>query len=74
MTSLNPTNFFFLALRMVGCPQNQLEMSLRIWLDRMDPQQFTDVSEAIQTLHRAMKNVMEIVFAASPLLALSTHG
>ena len=40
----------------------------------MDTQQFTDVSEAIQTLHRAMKNVMEIVFAASPLLALSTHG
>ena len=38
----------------------------------MDPEQFTDVSEAIQTLHRAMKNVM--VFTASPLLALLTHS
>jgi hypothetical protein len=40
----------------------------------MDKQQLIDFSESIQSLYRAMKNVMEIVFAASPLLALSTHG
>lgn len=46
----------------------------RIWLNRMDEQKFQDVSSQIQTLHRSMKNVIEIVSATSPLLALSTHG
>jgi hypothetical protein len=49
-------------------------MSLRIWLDQMDPQQFEDISSEIQSLHQTMKNMMEVVFATSPLLALSTHG
>jgi hypothetical protein len=40
----------------------------------MDPLQFEDVANEIQTLHKSMKNVIEIVFATSPLLALSTHG
>jgi hypothetical protein len=49
-------------------------MLLRIWLDQMDPDQFEDLSNAMQILHKPMKNVIEIVFASSPLLALSTHG
>jgi hypothetical protein len=40
----------------------------------MDPQQLEDVSSEIQSLHRSMKNAIEIVFAISPLLALSTQG
>lgn len=40
----------------------------------MDPQQFDEVSNTIQSLHASMKNAIEIVFATSPLLALSTHG
>jgi hypothetical protein len=40
----------------------------------MDPQQFEDICNEMQTLHKSMKNAMEIVFATSPLLALSTHG
>jgi len=40
----------------------------------MDPQQLEDVSNEIQALHRSIKNVIEIVFAISPLLALSTQG
>jgi hypothetical protein len=40
----------------------------------MDPQQLEDVSNEIQALHRSIKNVMEIVFSISPLLALSTLG
>jgi hypothetical protein len=40
----------------------------------MDPQQFEEVSYEIETLHKSIKNVMEIVFAISPLLAISSHG
>jgi hypothetical protein len=40
----------------------------------MDPDQFEEISNEIQLLHKSMKNVIEIVFATSPLLALSTHG
>ena len=40
----------------------------------MDQEQFEEISNEIQILHKSMKNVMEIVFATSPLLALSTHG
>jgi len=40
----------------------------------MDKQQFEDVSNEIQALHRSIKNVIETVFAISPLLALSTRG
>ena len=40
----------------------------------MDPVQFEELTVEIQALHKAMKNVMDIVFAMSPLLALSTHG
>jgi hypothetical protein len=46
----------------------------RIWSDRIDPQQLHDVTNGIQSLHKLMKNLFEIVFAASPLLVLSTHG
>jgi hypothetical protein len=49
-------------------------MFLRIWLDRMDVNQLEEVSDEIQSLHKSLKNVMEFVFAVSPLLALSTHG
>jgi hypothetical protein len=40
----------------------------------MDPQQFDDISDELQLLQRSMKNMLDIVFATSPLLALSTHG
>lgn len=40
----------------------------------MDSKQFEEIANEIQSLHKAMKNVIEIVFATSPLLALSTHG
>ena len=43
-------------------------------MDKMDTQQLEDISNEIQSLHKPMKNIIEIVFAASPLLALSTHG
>jgi len=49
-------------------------MLFRIWLDRMGQQQFEEISNEMQNLHKSMKNLMEIVFATSPLLALSTHG
>jgi hypothetical protein len=49
-------------------------MIIRIWLDRMDPQQLEDVTNEMESLHRSMKNVIEIMFAISPLLALSTQG
>jgi len=40
----------------------------------MEQQQFEEISSEVQALHKSMKNIMEIVFATSPLLALSTHG
>jgi len=40
----------------------------------MEPQQFEEIASEIQILHKSMKNVIEIAFAISPLLALSTHG
>ena len=49
-------------------------MVIRIWLDRMDPQQLEEVTHEMESLHRSMKNVIEITFAISPLLALSTQG
>lgn len=33
-----------------------------------------EISNEIEGLHKAMKNIIQIVFAISPLLALSTHG
>jgi hypothetical protein len=43
-------------------------------MDRMDSQQFEDISNELQFFQKSMKNIIEIVFATSPLLALSTHG
>jgi hypothetical protein len=40
----------------------------------MDSQHFEDISDEFQILQKSMKNLMEIVFAISPLLVLSTHG
>jgi hypothetical protein len=40
----------------------------------MEPQQLEEIADEIQNLHKPMKNVIEVVFATSPLLALSTHG
>lgn len=40
----------------------------------MDSQQFEDICDELQILHKSMKNIMAIVFATSPLLALSTRG
>jgi hypothetical protein len=49
-------------------------MLLRIWSDRMTSQEFQDISDEMEVTHKAMKNAMEITFAASPLLALHTGG
>jgi hypothetical protein len=40
----------------------------------MESQQLEDIFEEMLLLHKSMKNIMEIVFAISPLLALSTNG
>lgn len=40
----------------------------------MDPLQFEEISNEIQMLYKPMKNIIEMVFATSPLMALSTHG
>jgi hypothetical protein len=40
----------------------------------MEPSQLDDIANEIESLHKPMKNVIEIVFTASPILALSTHG
>lgn len=40
----------------------------------MEPLQLEQISYEIQALHKSMKNIIEIVFATSPLLALSTRG
>jgi hypothetical protein len=40
----------------------------------MEPQQLEDISNEIEALHKSIKNAIEIVFAISPLLALSTQG
>lgn len=48
--------------------------NVRIWSGRMEPHQLEEISNEIQFLHKSMKNLMEVAFATSPLLALSTHG
>ena len=40
----------------------------------MDFWQLEAMSEDMDMLYKSMKNVLEIVFASSPVLALSTHG
>lgn len=40
----------------------------------MDPLKLEEIADEIQGLHKSMKNLIEMVFAISPLLALSTHG
>ena len=40
----------------------------------MDLKQLEDFSNKIQALHRSIKNVIEMVFAVSPLIVLSTQG
>jgi hypothetical protein len=40
----------------------------------MDPQQFEDIADELLLLQKSMRNIMDIVVATSPLLALSTHG
>ena len=39
----------------------------------MEPHQFEELASEMQVLHKSMKNVIEIVFTTSLLLALSTH-
>jgi hypothetical protein len=43
-------------------------------MNRLDREQFEEVSSEMQAIHKSMKNMMEYVFSASPLLALSTTG
>jgi hypothetical protein len=45
-----------------------------MWGNEMESQPFEEITHEMKNLHRSMKNIIEIVFASSPLLALSTHG
>lgn len=40
----------------------------------MDSNQLGEISFEIETLHKSMKNMIEIMFAISPLLALSSRS
>jgi hypothetical protein len=40
----------------------------------MEPSKLEEIADEIQALHKSMKNLIEIVFAISPLLVVSTHG
>jgi hypothetical protein len=40
----------------------------------MDASQLEEIAHEIEGFHKSMKNLIEIVFAISPLLALSTQG
>ena len=47
----------------------------RLWSNRLDEDQFADLLLEIPlTMHKLMKNMLEFVFATSPLLILSTSG
>src|SRR5271168_486171 len=58
--------FLFIYIRLLNI--------FRIWSDRMELEQLEHVISEIVSLHRSMKNLIEICFAISPLLLLSTHG
>jgi hypothetical protein len=45
-----------------------------MWRDQMESDHLEEIADDIHLLHKGMKNVIEIVFAISPLLALSTQG
>ena len=49
-------------------------MLLRIWYNKLERKQFEEIVNIVKILHKAMKNLIEIIFTTSPLLALSTHG
>lgn len=40
----------------------------------MEGQQLDEISDEIKDLHKPMKHIIEVVFATSPILAISTHG
>jgi hypothetical protein len=40
----------------------------------MDSQVLVELAGEIKDLHKSMKNLIEIVFAVSPLMILSTYG
>jgi hypothetical protein len=40
----------------------------------MDSAQLEEIANEIEALHKSIKNVIEISFAISPLLVLSTQG
>ena len=48
-------------------------MLLRICVDRMT-QELEDLFNDLETMHKSIKNAMEMIFATSPLLALQTRG
>jgi hypothetical protein len=46
-----------------------------MWTNQLDEDQFADLLLDIPpTLHKLMKNMLEFVFATSPILILSTSG
>jgi hypothetical protein len=40
----------------------------------MAVEEFDDICHEMVSMHKAMKNAMEMIFATSPLLALQTGG
>ena len=40
----------------------------------MDSQHLQDLSDGIEDMYKSMRHIIEIVFAISPLLVLSTYG
>jgi hypothetical protein len=40
----------------------------------MDTSQLDEIATEIEALHKSMKNLIEIAFALSPLMLLSTQG
>lgn len=60
--------FYFISYRPI------VNYYLRIWLNRLDEQQFEEISIEMLMLHKSIKYIMESIFAISPLLALATSG
>ena len=45
----------------------------KIWSNRLDSQQLKDIIGDVKMMHKSMKRMIDIVFAVSPILVLSTH-
>jgi hypothetical protein len=60
--------FYYIIYRLID------SICFRLWRNRLDESEFEEILSEMDTLHKSIKNIMEFVFATSPLLALSTSG